>query len=543
MNLPIISLITFIPLAGAALLIFIPGEKKDLHRLLALLFSLITFALSIVLFLHFDSSRAEPQMVEKAAWLGYGINYHVGVDGLSLLLVMLTTFLFPLAVLSGWRYIDQRVKEYHLFLLFLETGIIGVFVALNLFLFYVFWEVMLIPMYFLIGIWGGPRRIYATIKFVIFTMFGSLLMLVAIFTLYSLYYKATGNYSFEIADLTRLILLPRIQTWLFLAFALAFAIKVPLFPFHTWLPDAHVEAPTAGSVILAAVLLKMGVYGFLRLAMPLFPQALVKFTPLLMILSLIGIIYGGCMALIQRDVKSLVAYSSVSHMGLIMLALFALNQEALEGSILQMINHGLSTGALFLIVGILYERAHTRLIRDYGGVSRQMPVLAAFFLICLLSSAGLPGLNGFVGEILCLFGVFQSSKIMAYFAITTVILAAAYLLWMYQRVMHGPIVHDYIRSFKDLNLREIAYLVPIVFLMFWIGLYPNFFLRKMDASVSFLLEKIEEKQKYFVLEKEPPKILLIRSTLSGNEQPGIMSQDSKSDQTLRVTSSGGNKRP
>lgn len=543
MSLPIISLITFIPLAGAALLIFIPGEKKDLHRLLALLFSLITFALSVVLFLHFDSSRAEPQMVEKSAWLGYGINYHVGIDGLSLLLVMLTTFLFPIAVLSGWRYIDQRVKEYHIFLLFLETGIIGVFVALNLFLFYVFWEVMLIPMYFLIGIWGGPRRIYATIKFVIFTMFGSLLMLVAIFTLYSLYYKATGTYSFEIADLTRLILLPRIQTWLFLAFALAFAIKVPLFPFHTWLPDAHVEAPTAGSVILAAVLLKMGVYGFLRLAMPLFPQALMQFTPLLMILSLIGIIYGGCMALIQRDVKSLVAYSSVSHMGLIMLALFALNQEALEGSILQMINHGLSTGALFLIVGILYERAHTRLIKDYGGVSRQMPVLAAFFLVFLLSSAGLPGLNGFVGEILCLFGVFQSNKIMAYLAITTVILAAAYLLWMYQRVMHGPIVHDYIRSFKDLNLREIFYLAPIVFLMFWIGLYPNFFLRKMDASVSLLLRKIEEKKTYFVLEKESPKILLIRSNYSGHEQLHFMGQDLRPDQASMATSSGGNKRP
>ena len=541
--MPIISLITFIPLAGAALLIFIPGEKKDLHRLLALLFSLITFVLSVILFLNFDPSQAEPQMIEKSAWLGYGINYHVGVDGLSLLLVMLTTFLFPIAVLSGWRYIDQRVKEYHIFLLFLETGIIGVFVALNLFLFYVFWEVMLIPMYFLIGIWGGPRRIYATIKFVIFTMFGSLLMLVAIFTLYSLYYKATGTYSFEIADLTRLILLPRIQTWLFLAFALAFAIKVPLFPFHTWLPDAHVEAPTAGSVILAAVLLKMGVYGFLRLAMPLFPQALMKFTPLLMILSLIGIIYGGCMALIQRDVKSLVAYSSVSHMGLIMLALFALNQEALEGSILQMINHGLSTGALFLIVGILYERAHTRLIKDYGGVSRQMPVLAAFFLIFLLSSAGLPGLNGFVGEILCLYGVFQTNKIMAYLAITTVILAAAYLLWMYQRVMHGPIVHDYIRSFKDLNLREIFYLVPIVFLMFWIGLYPNFFLRKMDASVSLLLKKIDEKQKYFVLEKESPKILLIRSTFSGNEQPDMTDQDLRPDPASMATSSEGNKRP
>lgn len=543
MNIPIITLITFLPVAGSALLLFLPGEKKDLHRLLALLISLFTFGLSLILFTHFDSAQAEPQFVEKSAWLGYGINYHVGIDGLSLLLVMLTTFLFPIAVLSGWRYIDQRVKEYHLFLLFLETGIIGVFVSLNLFLFYVFWEVMLIPMYFLIGMWGGPRRIYATIKFVIFTMFGSLLMLVAIFTLYSYYYKATGVYSFEIADLTKLILLPKVQTWLFLAFALAFAIKVPLFPFHTWLPDAHVEAPTAGSVILAAVLLKMGVYGFLRLAMPLFPQALIKFTPLLMILSLIGIIYGGCMALIQRDVKSLVAYSSVSHMGLIMLALFALNQEGLQGSILQMINHGLSTGALFLIVGILYERAHTRLIKDYGGVSRQMPVLAAFFLIFMLSSVGLPGLNGFVGEILCLFGVFQINKVMAYLAVTTVILAAAYLLWMYQRVMHGPIVHESVRSFKDLNLREIFYLAPIVLLMFWIGIYPNFFLRKTDASVNFLLHKIEEKQRYFGLESEPQRRFLIRSVTLEKEQLNLKGNDLRLGLAPTETSSEEDKKP
>lgn len=543
MSIPIISLITFLPLGGAILLLFISGERKNVHRFLAFAVSLATFILSIFLFILFDSSQAEPQFVEKARWLGYGINYHVGLDGLSLLLVMLTTFLFPIAILSGWRYIDHRVKEYHLFLLFLETGIIGVFVSLNLFLFYVFWEVMLIPMYFIIGLWGGPRRIYATIKFVLFTMFGSLLMLVAIFVLYSYFYKATGTYSFEIADLTKLVLLPKVQMWLFLAFALAFAIKVPLFPFHTWLPDAHVEAPTAGSVILAAVLLKMGVYGFLRLAIPLFPQALVKFTPLLMILSLIGIIYGGCMALIQKDVKSLVAYSSVSHMGLIMLALFALNQEALEGSILQMINHGLSTGALFLIVGILYERAHTRLIKDYGGVSRQMPVLAAFFLVCLLSSAGLPGLNGFVGEILCLFGVFQKNKVMAYLAVTTVILAAAYLLWMYQRVMHGPIVHDYIRSFKDLNLREIGYLVPIIILMFWIGIYPHSFLRKMDSSVNLLLKKIEEKQKYFVLHSESQKSLPFALPSQKRGESSLIKMDFNSKPQLEVIFSGDKKQP
>ncbi|MCX7973285.1 MAG: NADH-quinone oxidoreductase subunit M [Candidatus Aminicenantes bacterium] len=543
MTLPSISLITFLPLIGAILLIFIPGERKEIHRLVAFIVSLITFVFSILLFIHFDSNQVEPQFVENTPWLGYGINYHVGLDGLSLLLVMLTTFLFPIVILSGWRYIDHRVKEYHLFLLFLETGIIGVFVSLNLFLFYVFWEVMLIPMYFLIGLWGGPRRIYATIKFIIFTMAGSLLMLVAIFVLYNYYYQATGSYSFEIADLTKLILLPKVQTWLFLAFALAFAIKVPLFPFHTWLPDAHVEAPTAGSVILAAVLLKMGVYGFLRLAMPLFPQALIKFTPLLMILSVIGIIYGGCMALIQKDVKSLVAYSSVSHMGLIMLALFSLNQEGLQGSILQMINHGLSTGALFLIVGILYERAHTRLIKDFGGVSRQMPVLAAFFLIFLLSSAGLPGLNGFIGEILCLFGIFRVNKVMAYLAVTTVILAAAYLLWMYQRVMHGPIIHDHVRSFKDVNLREIVYLGPIVILMFWIGFYPNFFLKKMDSSVAFLLKKIEEKQKYFVFEGEPQKGFPLKLAIKEKSFSDSVQLDLKLAQESRLILSKEKKQP
>jgi NADH-quinone oxidoreductase subunit M len=359
---------------------------------------------------------------------------------------------------------------------------------------------MLIPMYFLIGVWGGPRRIYATLKFVLMTMFGSLLMLVAIFALYSFYYKATGTYSLEIFDFYKLILNPQVQGWLFLGFALAFAIKVPMFPFHTWLPDAHVEAPTAASVILAAVLLKMGTYGFLRFALPLFPDALERFLPLLSILALIGIIYGGLMALIQKDIKSLVAYSSVSHMGLIMLAVFSLNTEGVEGAIYQMLNHGLSTGALFLIVGILYERAHTRLIKDFGGVSSQMPVFSAFFLVCLLSAVGLPGLNGFVGEILCLFGIFKTSQLQAILAVSTVILAAAYLLWMYQRVMHGPITNEKIRSFKDINKRELGYLVPIIIMMFWMGIYPQPFLRKMDASVSRLLDRVHNRERIFLRE-------------------------------------------
>jgi NADH-quinone oxidoreductase subunit M len=425
----------------------------------------------------------------------------------------------PIAVLSSWKYIGKRVKEYMIFMLLLETGIIGVFVSINLFLFYVFWEITLVPMYFLIGIWGGKRRIYATIKFVLFTMFGSLLMLVAIFFLYSMYHKATGVYSLNIFDMYKLVLNPSIQVWLFLAFALAFAIKVPMFPLHTWLPDAHVEAPTAGSVILAAVLLKMGTYGFLRFAMPLFPDALTRFLPFLGVLALIGIIYGGLMALIQKDVKSLVAYSSVSHMGLIMLAVFALNVEGIQGGVYQMLNHGLSTGALFLCVGILYERAHTRLIKDFGGVSKQMPVFAAFFLICMLSSVGLPGLNGFVGEILCLFGIFKANKVFAILGVTTVILAAAYLLWMFQRVMHGPITNEKINSFTDLNKRELAYLVPIVILMFWIGVYPQPFLRKMDASVNKLVNQINAKKTFFTEAQKEGKLLWDIKSLESTTEP------------------------
>lgn len=502
MNLPVLSFVTFLPLLGALLLIFVSGERKTLIRYLTLGITLITFAVSLTLFFQFDSQTPGPQFEEKSAWMGYGIAYHLGVDGISLFLVLLTTFITPIAILSSWNYIQEKVKEYHIFMLVLQTGMVGVFVALNVFLFYVFWEAMLIPMYFLIGIWGGPRRIYATMKFVLFTMLGSLLMLVAIFVLYTLYYKAAGVYSFNVFDFHRIILNPSLQVWLFLAFALAFAIKVPMFPFHTWLPDAHVEAPTAGSVLLAAVLLKMGTYGFLRFAIPIFPDAVEKFLPVLAVLCLVGIIYGGLMALIQTDIKSLVAYSSVSHMGLIMLAVFSLNIEATQGAIYQMLNHGLSTGALFLIVGMLYERSHTRLIKDYGGVSKQMPVFSAFFLICMLSSAGLPGLNGFVGEILCLFGIFKAETLWGILGVSTVILAAAYLLWMFQRVMHGPIKNEKILSFRDINSREIACLLPIVILMFWMGIYPQTFLRKMDSSVENLLDNFHLRKKVFVMEKD-----------------------------------------
>ena len=518
----ILSLVTFIPLAGGILLIFIHRDRKDLLRFLSLGIALITFILSLALYFNFNAQTPDPQFVEKSAWLGRGIDYHIGIDGISLFLVLLTTFLMPIAILSSWKHIQKRVKEYLIFMLLLETGIIGVFVSLNLFLFYVFWEAMLIPMYFLIGIWGGRRRIYATLKYVLFTMLGSLLMLVAIFFLYSIYHKATGVYSFNLFDYyNNLVLNPNIQIWLFLAFALAFAIKVPMFPFHTWLPDAHVEAPTAGSVILAAVLLKMGAYGFLRFAIPLFPNAVMKFLPILTVLCLIGIIYGGLMALIQKDIKSLVAYSSVSHMGLIMLAIFALNFEAVEGAIYQMLNHGLSTGALFLIVGILYERSHTRLIKDYGGVSKQMPVFSAIFLICMLSSVGLPGLNGFIGEILCFFGIFKANKLLAILGVSTVILAAAYLLWMFQRVMQGPIKNEKILTFKDINKRELGYLIPIVIMIFWMGIFPKPFLRKMDSSVTHLLERINERKSYFTEAQKDQSLPLkveLKATKEKNEE-------------------------
>ncbi len=505
MNIPIISIITFLPLACALLLIFIPKDKENTLRTIAFIITLLTFVISLTLYFNFDSSTADPQFVEKASWIGYGINYHVGIDGISLFMVLLTTFLMPIVLLSSWSYIKNRVKEYLIFMLILQTGMIGVFVSFNLFLFYVFWEAMLIPMYFLIGVWGGKRRIYATVKFVLFTMFGSLLMLVAIFFLYSIFYKATGTYSFNIFDFQNMILNPNIQMWLFLAFGIAFAIKVPMFPFHTWLPDAHVEAPTGGSFILAAVLIKMGTYGFLRFAMPMFPDALHKALPYLAVLCLIGIIYGGLMALIQKDVKALVAYSSVSHMGLIMLAVFALNIEAMEGAIYQMLNHGLSTGALFMCVGILYERSHTRLIKDFGGVSKQMPVFSAFFMIVMLSSVGLPGLNGFIGEILCIFGIFKSNHLLAILAVSTIILSAAYLLWMFQRVMQGPITNKNILSFKDLNRREIIQFIPIIVMMFWMGIFPNTFLHKIDASVTHLLNQIKKREVIFAQAKNQNK--------------------------------------
>jgi NADH-quinone oxidoreductase subunit M len=432
------------------------------------------------------------QLSERIAWISsVGIFYHIGVDGISLPLVLLTTLLSPIALLGGWHSITTKVKEFAMFMLLLETAMLGAFLALDLFLFFIFWEAMLVPMYFIIGIWGGENRLYATVKFILYTMAGSALMLVAILALYGFNQKFSGQLSFDLLDLYHVPLSLRQQKWLFLAFFLSFAIKVPLFPFHTWLPDAHVEAPTPGSVILAAVLLKMGGYGLLRYCLPLFPDAAAVYAPTIAVLAIIGIIYGALVAMVQPDVKKLVAYSSVSHLGFVVLGIFSRQTAGIEGSVLQMVNHGLSTGALFLLVGMIYERRHTRLIAAYGGLWRQMPIFAVFFLVVMFSSIGLPGLNGFVGEFLILLGTFEYNRCFAVLAASGIILGAVYMLWMYQRVMYGEITHEENRHLSDLSPREIALLVPVVLMIVWIGVYPYTFLRPMDASTAHLLEQMQ----------------------------------------------------
>jgi NADH-quinone oxidoreductase subunit M len=494
MHIPhILSLVTYLPaLAGVALLLF-PRRSEGAMKVFAFLMSLATFVLSLQLYVHFDGTTGQMQFVESFDWIQGGIiQHHMGIDGISLFLILLTTFLTPLAILSSWQAITRRLPAYLICMLFLETGMIGVFAALDLVLFYVFWEVMLIPMYFLIGIWGGERRIYAAVKFILYTMVGSLLMLVAILYLFYL----NGGTTFDLLQISANLASGsiRISTseefWLFLAFLLAFAIKVPLFPFHTWLPDAHVEAPTAGSVILAGVLLKMGTYGLLRFCLPLFPTAAVEMAPYLSVLALIGIIYGALVAMVQPDLKKLVAYSSVSHMGLVVLGIFAFTQQGLQGSTLQMLNHGLSTGALFLLVGMIYDRRHTRLIADFGGLAHRNPVLAAVFLVVTLSSIGLPGLNGFVGEVLILAGAFVSSPAFAAVAATGMILGAVYMLWMYQRVFLGKVTHAANLEMKDLGMREKLLLLPILLVMLWIGVYSAPFLERMDASLQLVQQRV-----------------------------------------------------
>lgn len=488
-----LNLVTFFPLVGVLVILFINRENSNAIRWIALIASTLTFGISLWMLVQFNPADPDLQMVVNIPWIqvaGWEISYFLGIDGLSILLVLLTTFLTPISILSTWTAVEERVKEFMLFFLLLEVGMVGVFLSLDLFLFYIFWEFTLVPMYFLIGIWGGPNRVYAAIKFFLYTMAGSILMLLAILWL------GISQGTFSVPEIIAAGVIPGdIQLWLFLAFAAAFAIKVPMWPLHSWLPDAHVEAPTAGSVILAGVLLKMGTYGFLRFNLSMFPEASVRLAPWIAVLAVIGIIYGAMVSYAQKDVKKLVAYSSVSHLGFVMLGLFAINLQGIEGGILQMINHGISTGALFLVVGMIYERRHTRDMDSFGGLWKVMPVYAVLTLIVTLSSMGLPGLNGFVGEFTILLGAFGSKVLntpwFAALAAVGIILAAVYLLYMFQKLFLGPVDKEENRVLLDMNLREIVTLVPLLIFIFWIGLYPSPFFNLMEASVVKLVENIQ----------------------------------------------------
>ena len=494
-----LTLVTFFPLVGVLVLLFLKTEQKNIARWTALVTALINFGISLWVLAQFNVSNPDLQMVINLPWIqvaGWNISYSMGIDGLSILLVLLTAFLTPISILSTWTAVEDKVKDFMIFFLMLEVGMTGVFLAQDLFLFYVFWEFTLVPMYFLIGIWGGPRRMYAAVKFFLYTMAGSLLMLLAI--LWLGIYQGT----FAVPELVAMGGIPgNIQLWLFLAFAAAFAIKVPMWPLHSWLPDAHVEAPTAGSVILAGVLLKMGTYGFVRFNIPLFPEAAVKAAPWMALLAVIGIIYGAAVSYAQKDIKKLVAYSSVSHLGFVVLGLFALNSQGIQGGILQMINHGLSTGALFLLVGMIYEQTHTRDFAVYGGLWKLTPVFGTLTLIVTLSSMGLPGLNGFVGEFTILLGAFGSEAIgtpwYAGLAAIGVILAAVYMLYMFQKIFLGPLgsvvedVKKHGHAIRDLNWREIATLVPLLILIFWIGLYPKPFFALIAPTVDKLVAVVQ----------------------------------------------------
>ncbi len=505
-GLPILSLLTYLPLAGALIIIFlINRENTRAIRWFATIVAGIEFALSIPLWFAFRTDASAPlfQFIEKWDWIpSIGVQYYFGIDGIALLLILLTNLMSFIAVYSSFTAIEHRQKEYYALLLMLQTGMVGVFCALDFFLFYVFWEVMLVPMYFLIGIWGGPRKLYAAIKFFLYTLAGSVLMLLSILALYFfndagipfLNIKGLGNVmTFDILKYHEIghLIPPTLQFWIFLGFFFSFAIKVPMFPFHTWLPDAHVEAPTAGSVILAAVLLKMGTYGFVRFALPILPDGTRQMLPWVVALSIIGIIYGALVAMVQKDMKKLVAYSSVSHLGFVMLGMFALNPMGVSGSVLQMVNHGLSTGALFLLVGIIYERRHTRLISEYGGLAKQMPVYATMFLIATLSSIGLPTLNGFIGEFTILLGVANRNFWWGIAAATGIVLGAAYMLWLYQRTFWGPLDNPKNQTLSDLSGREAWTLIPLVICMFWIGLYPAPFFRIIEKPVNYIVEKVE----------------------------------------------------
>src|SRR5271170_4478772 len=490
----ILSTILFTPLVGAILMLFVPRSNANAHRLMGNLFGILGLAVSLPLVWRFKFGAPDFQFQQRLNWIpSVGAHFTLGIDGLSFLMVMLTTVLGAIAILSSWSAIHKREKEYYILLLLLQTGMLGVFMSLDFVLFYVFWEVMLVPMYFLIGVWGSDRRLYAAIKFFLYTLAGSVLMLLAILALYYRAHEVTGQpFTFDIPTL--LAVVPQfstaLQVYLFWGFFFAFAIKVPMFPFHTWLPDAHTEAPTAGSVILAGVLLKMGTYGFLRFSVPMFPDATMKLRWIMITLSLIGIIYGALVCMMQKDMKKLIAYSSVSHMGFCTLGIFALTPLGLSGSIIQQVNHGISTGALFLIVGVLYERRHTRLISEFGGLATPMPNFAAVYLIVTLSSLGMPLLNGFIGEFTILRGVFEVSWQWAAWGSFGVILGAAYLLWLYQRVMFGSITNPANEHLPDLNAREYATLIPLVVLAFWIGIYPAPLFKVVDQPVRRLVERV-----------------------------------------------------
>ncbi len=490
-NFPILSLILFTPLVGAVVLLFVSKKQEDLIRWIANLVAFAGFVVSVPLWFWYQPSGPQFQFVERVPWIpSVGAEYHLGVDGFSVLLILLTTLMGTIAVLSSWTAIKERVKEYYVFLLVLQGGMIGAFISLDFLLFFLFWEVMLVPMYFLIGIWGSDRRLYSAIKFFLYTLVGSVVMLLGILALYFHYHDVTGVYSFDITKYHAMSIPFNLQWWVFLAFFLGFSIKVPMFPFHTWLPDAHTDAPTAGSVILAAVLLKMGTYGFIRFSLPILPDATKASVWWVVGLSLIGIVYGALVALAQKDWKRLVAYSSVSHMGMVMLGMFALNPVGLSGSIIQQLNHGISTGALFLIVGIVYERRHTREIAEYGGLSKVMPVYAAIFMVMMMSSIGLPTLNGFIGELLILQGAFIANIWWAAVAASSLVLGAAYMLWLYQRTMFGKIENPKNEKLPDLNLREIAIFVPLIILAVWIGIYPKPFLDRIAPTVNAVVARV-----------------------------------------------------
>jgi NADH-quinone oxidoreductase subunit M len=487
----ILSVVLFTPLVGLIVLLFIPATNPRAVKLWANAASFIGFLVSLPLVFQFDRTK-DFQFVERASWIpSIGASYHLGIDGLSLLLVMLTTLLGFLSILSSWTAIQERLKEYYAFFLLLQVGMLGVFMSLDFLLFFVFWETVLVPMYFIIAIWGGARRMYAAIKFMIYTLIGSVLMLLGILTLYFQYFSQYQAYSFDIADLMKANLPATMAWWVFWAFFVGFAVKVPMFPFHTWLPDAHTEAPTAGSVILASVLLKMGTYGFLRFSLPLLPDTSKNPTivNVMAILSIIGIVYGALASLMQKDWKKLVAYSSVSHLGFCTLGIFALNPEGITGSIIQQINHGISTGMLFLIVGIVYERRHTRDIAEYGGLLRVMPVFTIIFLIAALSSMGMPPLNGFIGEITILQGAYQMSLNWAVWGGLGIVLGAAYLIWLFQRTMLGDISEKNM-TLKDLSWREIAVFAPLLVWAFWIGLNPNPYFKVLERPTAQIVERV-----------------------------------------------------